>query len=47
MVFFFLLYAAPMQFVVLPKLNILYCGLYQTHVCVTRSWTIIVILLIF
>lgn len=33
MVFFFLFYAPPMQFVVLPKLNILYCGLYQTRLC--------------
>lgn len=35
MVFFFLLYAVPMQFVLLPKLNILYCGLYQTCLCDT------------
>uniref|UniRef100_A0A8C0U7Q4 Caveolin n=1 Tax=Cyanistes caeruleus TaxID=156563 RepID=A0A8C0U7Q4_CYACU len=31
--FSFLLFAVPIQLVVLTKLNILYCGLYQTHLC--------------
>lgn len=31
--FSFLLFAVPIQLVVLTKLNILYCGLYQTCLC--------------
>lgn len=29
----FLLNAVPIQLVMLAKLNILYCGLYQTRLC--------------